>query len=363
MSTPSSQVRAQKLAEWHESLGAVWMEVPGGGPEVPRHYGSSEKEYGALRSGCGLLDRSWMGRLELTGEDRNRFLNGFVTCDVRELADGEGVYGFLTGPKGRILADVVIRARPDRLWLELPAGKAPEIAEHLTKFVIADRVEAVPLESMLPLAVLGTAAPDRLRSLAEGRELPDDGWRSADLELFGCSVWVSTDARLGIPAYTVWVAASEASRLAAELVAAGDMVPVGYEATDLIRIEEGIPWYGRDFGPDNLPQETGIEKAVSFDKGCYLGQEVVARLHYRGQVSRRLRALEIEVDEPPQQGTPLIFEGRQAGWVTSAVRSPVDARVVGIGLIQRRAMEPGMRLEVEGGGSVVVRRLGETGRD
>ena len=351
------------LAELHGRLGASWMALPEGEMEVPAHYGSVDEEYRALRRGCGLIDCSWGARLELAGEDRHRFLNGLVTCDVRQLADGEGVYGFFTSPKGRLLADVVVRARPDRLWLELPPGKDAEISEHLGKYVVADRVEVARLDGVLPLTLLGPEAPDRLRDLSGAQELPGPPWRHAELELLGCEVLVSADGRWGVAAYSLWVPAAEASALVDQLLASGGPVPVGYQAADLLRLEEGIAWYGRDFGPDNLPQETGIEGAIDHEKGCYLGQEVVARLHFRGQVSRMLRALEFESDEPPPPGTPLIYEGREAGRVTSSGRLPAQGRVVGIGLLKRRAMEPGTRLQVEGRGEVVVRAMpGETSR-
>ena len=112
------------------------------------------EEMGALREGCGLVDRSWIGRLELRGADRQRLLNGLVTCDAKRLAPGDGAYGFFTGPQGKILADVAVLAFADRLWLELPAGRGEAIAAHLGKYVLADRVEVGPLEDMLPITLV-----------------------------------------------------------------------------------------------------------------------------------------------------------------------------------------------------------------
>jgi folate-binding protein YgfZ len=126
---------------------------------------------------------------------------------------------------------------------------------------------------------------------------------------------------------------------------------------DALRIDAGIPWFGRDFGPDNFPQETGLEEqAVSYTKGCYLGQEVVARLHYRGQVSRQLRRLRLESvpEAHAVPGTELLFEGRPAGVLTSVAGPPWLGELVGLSILQRRAFEPGTRLEVVGGGEAVV---------
>src|SRR5215203_4960387 len=112
-------------------------------------------EYQALRAGCGLADLSEMGRLEILGPDRLRFLNAYVTCDVKGLAPGEGAYGFFTNPQGRILSDAVVLAHEDRLWLQVAAGQAEAIASHLKKYILADRVEVRGLDDMLPLCLVG----------------------------------------------------------------------------------------------------------------------------------------------------------------------------------------------------------------
>jgi len=140
--------------------------------------------------------------------------------------------------------------------------------------------------------------------------------------------------------------------LRASLVAAG--VPeADPEAREALRLETGMPVFGIDYGSDNLPQETGLEDSISYTKGCYLGQEVVARLHYRGQVARRLARLQSMAGEAPSPGTVLFLEGRPAGTVTSTARSPTAGSVLVLAMLQRRALEPGTQLQIEGGGSVV----------
>src|SRR6185295_10604111 len=137
--TPTAAPRPLPLARFHERLGAAFAAEAG--VLVPARYGPVAEEYRALREGCGLADRSWTGRLEVLGADRLRFLNAYVTCDVKSLAPGEGAYGFLTNPQGRILSDLVVLVREDRLWLEIPPGREEAIASHLGKYVLADRVE------------------------------------------------------------------------------------------------------------------------------------------------------------------------------------------------------------------------------
>src|SRR5258708_18554610 len=125
------------LAKLHQKLSAVLGTVDGGAT-APLRYGSVAEEVRALRGGCGLADGSWTGRLELLGADRHRFLNAYVTCEVKGLAPGEGAYGFLTNPKGGILSDIVVLVHTDRLWLQLPAGQEEIISAHLRKYILAD---------------------------------------------------------------------------------------------------------------------------------------------------------------------------------------------------------------------------------
>jgi folate-binding protein YgfZ len=126
---------------------------------------------------------------------------------------------------------------------------------------------------------------------------------------------------------------------------------------EILRVEAGIPRFGRDFGPENFPQETGADEAVSFTKGCYLGQEVVARIHYRGGVQKALRGLVFAAGRGPRTGTRLFHDGREVGAATTVVESVALGRPVGLGIVHRRAAEPGNTLELEGGGQAEVRDL------
>lgn len=329
------------LTGLHRRLGAEITE-PDGFP-VPLRYGPAEEEHRALREGAGIADLSWRGRLELLGKDRLRFLHNYVTCDVKGLAPGAGAYGFFTSPQGRILSDAVLLALEDRLWVEVGPGQEEPIAAHLKKYILADRVEVRSLEDMLPMAVLGPRAEEVL-----GADLSALGaaWSHARIAVHGTEVELQRRGLMGAPAWTLWVSASVAAPLVERLIEQGAR-PVGFEALEALRAEAGVPRFGRDFGPDNFPQETGIDEAVSYTKGCYLGQEVVARIHYRGGVQNVLRRLFFEGVEPAQ-GVALVHDGRETGKATTVVGS------MGLGILHRRAAEPGTRVEVEGGGAALV---------
>jgi len=328
-------------------------------PLVPMRYGPLAAEHAALRQGCGLADRSWVGRLEMLGADRTRFLNAYVTCDVKGLAPGQGAYGFFTSPQGRILSDLVLLAREDRFWLELPAGAEEEVAGHLRKYLIADRVELRPLAGWLPLTLAGPGAAAVLAGLqpqglqAPAFQLPEAAWSHAGTSVAGIEVIVQRTGRLGVPALTLWVQAARAGDLHAALLAGHDVRPVGFEALEVVRVEAGMPRFGLEFGPQSFPQETAAEEAVSYTKGCYLGQEVVARIHYRGGVQKALCGLVFDAGLPLAEltpGTPLLYEGREAGTLGTAVLSPVVERPIGLAILHRRAAAPGSRLAVGGAG-------------
>lgn len=323
--------------------------APYRGVEAVAHYGDEEAEGAALRSACGLIERPWVSALEMLGEDRTRFLNGYTTCDVKDLEPGAGTYGFITSVKGRIMADPVVLALENRLWLGLPPGKAPEISQHLSKYVIVDRVEIGPLEGQVALSLIGPRSTEVLASV--GRPA-DATWSHHRVEIHGCEVLLVREPSLSsggrdIPAWTLWVPSDQARPLFEKLIASGSggAVPVGHRAFDALRVETGRPLYGLDFDDSNFPKETGLEdETVSYEKGCYLGQEVVARIHYRGGVNRHLRRLILDIsDDSDPLGLAVIADGREAGTVTSA--ATVDSGRIGLAILHKRA-EVGSEVEI-----------------
>lgn len=336
-------------AALHDELGAEWQEE--GGRRVPRRYGPIAEEHGALVEGRAVAWREWVDAVELTGADRRRFLHGYVTCDVQGLDDGASAYGFLTSHQGRVLADLTALAAPDRLLLELPAGSAERVAAHLGKYVIADRVEIRPLPDLEALTLFGATA-----EAAAGTALSPGAGSVAEETVLGVPVLADRRAVHGMPAVTLWVEAGRAAELFRALLDAGrpgGLVPVGLAALEIRRVELGVPRFGRDFGADHFPQETGLEeRAVSYTKGCYLGQEVIARIHYRGQANRLMRGLLLD-GEPPPDGTEVSLEGRPLGTLSSAVESPATGRAMALAVLHRRGAEAGTRVRLPVGEAIV----------
>lgn len=302
----------------------------------------------ALRAGAALVDRPASDLLELSGPDRLRFLNGLVTCEVKGLAEGAGRYGFFTDLKGRVLADVVILALTDRLVLDLPAGSGPAMAAHLRKYVIADRVEVAESPDRMPVTLAGPLAGSVLAG-----ELPAEPWSHRSREIAGENVTLVREGRLGVEAFTCWTSASAAPAVRGALEALAGVGRASAAALDVARIRAGIGRFGQDFGPEHFPQETGAEAmGVSYTKGCYLGQEIVARIHYRGGVQRGLRGLRF-AGEPPALGTAVLAEGRESGTVTSLATTS-DLGAIGLAVLHQRVGAAGSSVQPSSGGSAIV---------
>lgn len=303
------------------------------------------------------------------GADRGRFLGGLVTHDVKSLEPGGGAYGFVTSIKGRVLADVPTLALEDELWLLFPPGRGEAMARHLGKYKIVDRVELEAVESR-SLALIGPGAKDVLTTLGVD-DLPAEIWGHRPLTIAGVELRLVREPDLGVPAWKLWVVAGDTEGDAAgldaglatvreALLAEGSTVqevPPG--AVDVLRILAGRSRYGVDYGidaaEDAFPQETGLgDEAVSYTKGCYLGQEVVARIHYRGGVNRHLRGLVLGgADLASPKGGIISVDGREAGRLGSVAMA--DGRSIGLAILHKR-VEPGatVALESEGGTSTTA---------
>ena len=263
--------------------------------------------------------------LEIRGEDRARFLHGYVTADIKALATGQSCYAFFPTPQGKVRCDATVLALEDRLWVDLPRGLGEPIATHLAKYVIADRVEIDAPRAMQRRAILGAQSALAFRTVQDGRR--------------------------GAPAINAWSPPELASEL--EKVLEGQGLPfLTQQSLTTTRIEAGIALFGIDFDETRFPQETGAEAdAVSYTKGCYLGQEVIARLHYRGQAQNVLRGLRF-AERTPGPGMAVLHEGREAGCATSVADSPRFGPI-GLAILHRRA-EPGCRVELAGGAMAEV---------
>jgi folate-binding protein YgfZ len=294
-------------------------------------------DYRAITEGCGLLDRSERGKLALSGADAVMFLQGQISNDVEALSPGTGCYAAFLTPKGKMLGDVRVLRTEDELLLDTERVALQALFNMIRRFSLGYQVELHKrtLERGM-LSLLGPEAAELAGALA----LPEDEHAHAVLQVPGTGLpvrAVRTDVGVDL-----MCDAADTSALRAALEAAG-AVAVGDEAAECLRVERGRPRYGIDLDDTVIPQEAGLnERAVSFTKGCYVGQETVARLYYRGKPNRQLRGLRLS--GPPEAGDELHFKGRVVGRVSSVAASPRFG-TIGLALVRREA-PPGVTVSV-----------------
>src|SRR5450432_809493 len=384
------------LHEFHHSLNARFAEL--NGAEVVADYGDWLAEHAALRETVGVIDLSFRSRICLTGVDRVRFLHGQVTNDVKKLCVGEGCYSAITTAKGKMEIDLNIFALADELLLDFEPGLTEKISQRLEKFIVADDVQIVDVAPHYGLlSVQGPKAADVVRALGlmGGDALPRI---QADQQV-GPTVVKISDATLGdiylvnqprlfsfpLPAkrgegqgeghsinhdsspqpspplmggegeattagFDLFVPNNSLGAVADKLIAAAKRVggrACGWQAFETARIEAGIPRFGADMDETNIPLECGIEnRAIVYNKGCYIGQEVINRIHSVGHVNRELRGLRLADDlkSLPARGDKLLHAGKEVGYVTSAVKSPTLNANIALGYVRREANPIGTEL-------------------
>lgn len=339
------------LHEFHAEQGAVFTELQS--MEAVAHYGDVATEYSALRDSVGLADLSFRGRLCLLGADRVRLLHGQVTNDIQALKTGQGCYAAFTSPKGRMQADVHVYALADELLLDVEPGLTASLIQRLDHYIVADDVQAVDVAGHYGLFSLqGPKALEVPGLLDPGLTLASQSHgivHRPDPEL-GDLYWVN-HARTGSQGVDLFVPAAAMGMVWDKLclaVRSRGGRPVGWSALDLARIEAGIPRFGVDIDENHLPPEAGLDRnGISYTKGCYIGQETIARIRTYGQVTKALRGLRFEPDAPmPARGDKILHQGREVGSLTSVIRSPRLGCPVALGYVRKECNAPGTSLVV-----------------
>lgn len=302
---------------------------------TPQRLDAPEKETEALTSSAAVHDLGWMRRVAVRGEDRFRWLSGMVTNMVKDLPEHGGAWNLVLNAQGRIQGDLHVWREGDGLELEMAADQYEALITHLERFIIMDDVELATQDGETALGLTGPQVDEvlgrlTLPQIAEPMTSVRVEWNGLDLKMVrGYSVLT--------PHYELWTPAAGLSKLWKYVRAAGAH-PVGWGSLEALRIAEGIPAYGIDIAERDLPQETSQMRALHFNKGCYLGQEIVERIHSRGNVHRHLRQLELS-GPVPAGGTELMANGTAAGTITSAAEMAWSGgkRVFALGMIRGEA--------------------------
>jgi folate-binding protein YgfZ len=301
---------------------------------------SAAEQAAAVRRSAGWFRLRERALIEVSGGDRVRWLNGMLSNDVARLEPGaarSGCYALLLTPKGRIAADLHVLQRGDVFWLELAADAAARVRARLEKYIIADDVRLA--DRSPDFARFGLEGPRAAEVVApwlgDAAAPAPDSW--CDATLGGLRVVLAAFGWSGGPGYQLIVPAQAADTAAAALDAAVRASGGGEgdaQVLEVLRIEAGIPRLGAELDEEVLPAEAHLtERAVSFEKGCYTGQEIVARLDARGHVQHVLVGLRFASDALPEPGAEIEADGRRVGEVTSACRS-AQAGAIGLGYVR-----------------------------
>jgi tRNA-modifying protein YgfZ len=299
-------------------------------------------QYRAMREGAGLLDRSERGKLLVRGAEAADYLQGQLTNEIEGLEPDHGCYAALLDRKGHFVADMrVLRlshSHAGAIWLDTEAIALEPLRKHLETYKIGREVEVVDeTREWAITSLIGPGSDEIAGTPPLSPEYAQHYYERDGIKILG----IATD--LGIDLDT---RPQDADALREQLLAAG-AEPVSEAAAEIVRVESGRPRFGHDFDGGTMPAEAGVvERAVDFEKGCYIGQEPVARLHYRGKPNRRLVGLRLS--GPAEEGAALRLGEREVGAVGSACVSPALGPIA-LAIVRREA-DPGDRLEVGDGG-------------
>jgi folate-binding protein YgfZ len=323
-------------------------------------------DYEALRHGAGIVDRGSRGRIRLTGTDRRSYLQGLLTNDIAALTPGTGCYAALLTPQGRMITDMHVVETGDAVLIDLPGSVRSRVFEQLEQFVFSEDVQVSDVTASMAQA--GLYGPGAARALATAVDSASmlTATQLGEMLLESNVATASHEAQLlitrrddfGVAGFDVFLDVERLATLQDALQSAGARA-VDPEAVEACRIESGRPAFGVDMDADTIPLEAGIEdRAISFTKGCYVGQEIIIRVVHRGhgRVARRLVGLTFEPSaKVPVRGEVIQAVGRDLGSVTSAVRSPALGRPIALGYVHRDFAEPGTEVSAAGHGAVVTR--------
>lgn len=287
------------------------------------HFGRPQQEYQAATTTTAVFDLSDRTQIEITGKDRQRFLHNYCTNDIKGLEPGSSCEAFVTNGKSRVLAHIFVFAGADSFWVDGGLTSADALIAHLGRYVITADVQLLDrTDEYGELLVSGPAAPDHLARLGLDCQGVEQH-QHVTCNRNGCRLDVRRVDLLGQPGLLLSTARSALVSLWRDIVEAG-ATPAGAEAFHACRIEAGLPLYGLDLSADHLaPEAARSGRAISLTKGCYLGQEPIARIDARGHLNRELRGVALERGPTPKPGDKVVSEdNRKIGAITSAAVVP-----------------------------------------
>jgi len=327
------------LEERYTSAGATLVDHVG--TRTPRDFGNFAAEYVAIRQGATLLDMGWYNMLRVSGSERVDFLQNMLSNDVESLSEGDGTHSAALSFRGQMLADMVVLYERDSLLLVVDGGRGQNLLRHLNRYLVADdaQIDDISADTGM-IALAGPSAESILEAMNWPR--PKELWQHA------CADDQIRIIRLRLTRHFGWGIIAERGELPSiwDRAESAGATPAGLDALNAARVEDGLPWHGVDATDANFPMEVGLEETISRDKGCYLGQETIARILHQGHVSKKLVGVLIEGDRVPDCPSDILRDGKVVGTLTSAVRSPALGQIAGLAVVHTQVSQVGEPLPI-----------------
>jgi folate-binding protein YgfZ len=328
-----------------------------GGALMARKFDGLAGEIDSLLHSAGVSDLGWRGKILVTGGDRLRWLNGMVSNAVQSLPEGQGNYSFLLSVQGRIQGDCYVYRRADDLLLDSSVEQVPALMSHLDHFIIMDDVELADVSRQWTgLSLAGPSAGQVLSTLGFSPATPSvENARMSNASIGEVACTIIEAYHVAVPRYELWFAPEHVAAVWETLQAAGAN-PCGWGAMEALRVLEATPLYGVDLNDRDLPQETAQTRALNFNKGCYLGQEIVERIRSRGKVNRQFRQFALQGTGPdslPPDSLPFDLHSNEqpVGRITStaSLSSAGHPQVLALGFVRVEVLERHQEIAYEGG--------------
>lgn len=319
---------------------------------TPRDYGDVRAEYEAIRNAAAILDLSPAAKFQVHGKNAVPFINGLVTNDVKSLQAGEGTLAAFLNVQGKVVSICRFYQTREHLLIECDWANRETIFKNLSRFVPAGEFFLKDVtEDFALLSLQGPIAAELFLTLTAHPIEAEPQYRNFQTDINGTQVLIASHSRAGVVGFDLFVPVADKSSLQQLLQRCGATL-AGSEALEIARLEAGIPREGVDVTDTNILLEAGYEKAVSYTKGCYLGQEIIARIHWRGQPARQLRGLLVEAAEPPGKGTELwAADGKKVGEITSSVHSFALDQIIALGYVHRYYLTAGTQFTLKRDGA------------
>lgn len=336
------------LFDKHKDFGALFGDSFAW--QVPQKYSEIEEEYSAARRSAVVMERPYFGHLHITGRDHADLLHRLTTNELRFLKTGEGQINVFANEKGRIIDRVILHKFSDSVRLITSPSNDKKVADWIEKYIFTEDVKVENLTSVVTtISVFGPECPQLLGNVFSAdlsgrsdRHHRETNWREQ-------TIVVSRTNELGIPGFDITVAINQATELWEELIAKGKqfaLIPMGELAYQTLRIEAGWPTYGIDFDEEINPHEAGMLSFINFNKGCYIGQEVIARLDTYDKVQKHLMGVILEGKVSPKSKDPILVESQEAGYITSVCFSIGMQREIALGYVRTKFANDGTEVQV-----------------